>query len=198
MVRRTPSPGSGRELILVDGYNLIFRHPDLRAIAQTDLERARAELVRRIAGAALATAGQVLVVFDGRESGPSPVRTQGAGKVRVVFSSPPETADERIQKLIEIARAAPGGASAMASFRVVSSDREVAGRAQLWGARVTSGEAFMAELGSGSTPKGRRPRPAPLGDREIAEWEQIFRRRPTDEGEGAGGDEGGGGGTGRG
>jgi hypothetical protein len=73
---------------------------------------------------------------------------------------------------------------------VVLSDRDVVGRAQLWGARVTSVEDFMAELGAGARPQGRRGRrdrrPA-LDSREIAEWEQIFRRRDR-EGEGEGGD----------
>ncbi|HWN81484.1 MAG TPA: NYN domain-containing protein [Candidatus Udaeobacter sp.] len=184
MARHNPSPGAN-ELILVDGYNLIFRHPELRILARTDLERARAELVRRIAGAAL-TGGQVVVVFDGREAGVSAGRPRGATKVRVVFSAPNQTADQRIQQLLESARAAPGGAAAMANYRVVSSDREVIGRAQLWGARVTSGEAFLAELSGGSAPKAKRPRPAPLGDQEIAEWEQIFRRRPRGDDEGKG------------
>ena len=106
---------------LIDGYNVIFRDPELRVLARTDLERARDELVRRLADSLYSRGGGITVVLDGREGGSGPARTRSRGGVRVIFSSPPETADQRIQKLIESA-GGPAGARA-AGWLVVATHR---------------------------------------------------------------------------
>jgi hypothetical protein len=136
----------------------------------------------------LGGAGGITVVFDGREGEPGTSRSRGGGAVRVVFSKPPESADQCIQKLIETARASGRAGAPAVAWRVVSSDREVAGRARLWGARVTSVEGFLAEVGGGARPRGRRDRPPPMSGQELAEWERLFRRR-NDGGESEGGGE---------
>jgi ribosomal protection tetracycline resistance protein len=169
--------------ILVDGYNAIFRLPGLRDLARRDLERAREELVRRLAEA-LGRSGskvRITVVFDGNQvaAGARGKRTGGAGKVAVLFSAPGETADQRIQRLVEAGRSAAKGRQAY--FRVVSSDRELAGRAQLWGAEAVTCEAFMLELGRASSSRPERePKPPPANEKEIAVWEELFRRRRAD------------------
>jgi predicted RNA-binding protein with PIN domain len=128
--------------IIIDGYNVIFRDPALRELGRSDLERARSELLRRLAEAFPGHAPLLVVVFDGaRGAEPSGVRAR-LGRVRVVFSRPPESADERIHRLIEEARRVSTGRRQLA-FRVVSSDREVAGRARLWGARSVGVEEFL-------------------------------------------------------
>ena len=164
--------------ILVDGYNAIFRLPGLRDLARQDLERAREELVRRLAEALGESGARVTVVFDGSQEGAGArgKRTGGSGKVAVVFSAPGETADQRIQRFIEAGRS--GAKAGGTSFRVVSSDRELAGRAKLWGAEAITCEAFMRELGRAprSRPKSAS-KPPPSSDKEIAAWEEIFRRR---------------------
>jgi predicted RNA-binding protein with PIN domain len=170
---------------LVDGYNAIFRLPGLRDLARQDLERAREELVRRLAEALGAGGARITVIFDGNQvaAGARGKRTGGTGKVAVLFSAPGETADERIQRLIEAGRSAAKGGQA--TFRVVSSDRELAGRARLWGAEVVTCEAFMLELGRGPSPKpghtSKPEPPRPSSKREIAAWEELFRRRKADD-----------------
>jgi predicted RNA-binding protein with PIN domain len=168
--------------ILVDGYNAIFRLPGLRDLARRDLEGAREELVRRLAEALGGSGSKVriTVVFDGNQvaAGARGKRTGGAGKVAVLFSAPGETADQRIQRIVEAGSAAKGR---QANCRVVSSDRELAGRAQLWGAEVVTCEAFMLELGRESSSRPERvPKPPPSSDKEIAAWEELFRRRRAD------------------
>ena len=133
------------EHIIIDGYNVIFRDPALRELGRSDLERARGELLRRLAEAFPGHAPLLVVVFDGaRGAEPSGVRAR-LGRVRVIFSRPPESADERIHRLIEEARRVSTGRRQL-EFRVVSSDREVAGRARLWGARSVGVEEFLREV----------------------------------------------------
>jgi predicted RNA-binding protein with PIN domain len=192
MTRRRSAGKAGPGQTVIDGYNVIFRDPELRVLARTDLERARDELVRKLAESLYSRGGGITVVFDGREGGPGPGRTRSRGGVRVIFSSPPETADQRIQKLIESAGASgPAGARAV-GWLVVSSDREVADRARLWGAKVESGEDFLSAIAWFDRPSGpesrRRP---PMSQKELEEWERLFGRRKEggEGGEGAGGGE---------
>ncbi len=131
--------------IIIDGYNVIFRDQVLRDLGRNDLERARGELLRRLAEAFPGHAPLLIVVFDGaRGAEPAGVRAR-IGRVRIVFSRPPESADERIHRLIEEARRVSSGRRQL-EFRVVSSDREVAGRARLWGARSVGIEEFLRDV----------------------------------------------------
>ena len=133
------------EHIIIDGYNVIFRDSALRELGRSDLERARGELVRRLAEAFPGHAPLLIVVFDGARGAEAGGARARIGRVRVVFSRPPETADERIHRLIEEARRVASGRRQL-EFRVVSSDREVAGRARLWGARSVGIEEFLVDV----------------------------------------------------
>jgi len=195
------------EHIMIDGYNAIFRTPVLRDQASEDLERARVELVRRIAEAFRGRRERVTVVFDGNREVVAGRAPQGGG-VHVVFSRPPETADQRIQRLIEDAQRAESGKRQL-NLRIVSSDREVAERARLWGAKAVSVEQFLRELEqrsgrggesgrgresarggeSGGEESGRsgegatsRRKSGSLGAnrKEIEAWEHLFRRHRLD------------------
>jgi predicted RNA-binding protein with PIN domain len=189
------------EHIIVDGYNVIFRSPRWREMAQSNLERARDDLLRVLAEALGGQGKRVTVVFDSREhmvGVPSRHR-----HVRVLFAT--ETADVRIQALVEDERRRSGGRKRLA-VRVVTSDAEVAGRARLWGAKAVSVEVFVQALGaSGSPPPSgsprqaspggeRRPGASPPGDdpgesehpalprgRELNAWESLFRNRSEDD-----------------
>jgi predicted RNA-binding protein with PIN domain len=190
------------EHIMIDGYNAIFRTPAFRDQASQDLEGARAELVRRIAEAFRGRRERVTVVFDGNREAVAGRAPQGGG-VRVVFSRPPETADQRIQRLVEETQRAASGKSQL-NLRIVSSDREVAGRARLWGAKAVSVEQFFRELepqnrrggergrgdksgrpggsdrsGEGKA-SGRGSSPGSGSRREIEAWEHLFRRQRLD------------------
>ena len=112
------------------------------------------------------------------EAGARGKRIGGAGRVAVLFSAPGETADQRIQRLIESGRSAKGRQT---NYRVVSSDRELTERARLWGAEVVTCEAFMLELGPAPSPRpASTAKPPPASDKEIAAWEELFRRRRAD------------------
>jgi len=119
---------------LVDGYNVIRRDPDLRAREAESLEAGRRALVTLIARADRAPRDEFTVVFDGaRLSGGTPT----PGRLRVVFSRPPLTADDELMRL---ARQLRNGAV------VVSSDRKVQDAARRAGSAVLTAEQFLEAL----------------------------------------------------
>jgi len=104
---------------LIDGYNVIRRDADLRAAEQGGgLHAGRAALLRLVAGAARRHSDHFTVVFDGAPGvGPA----ESPGQVEVIFSRPPEKADDVLMRL---ARQSGDGDA------VVSDDRTVADAAR--------------------------------------------------------------------
>jgi predicted RNA-binding protein with PIN domain len=121
---------------LVDGYNVIRRDPDLAQQEARGLEDGRAALLGVIAGAARVSGDPFTVVFDGaRRSGGAPA----GGQVQVLFSRPPETADDVLRRLASELRSAAV---------VVSSDRAVRDAAERAGAVAVTAEQFLNALES--------------------------------------------------
>jgi predicted RNA-binding protein with PIN domain len=157
---------------LIDGYNVIRRDPDLAQHEAHNLEDGRAALLRLVAGAARASGDPFTVVFDGAR------RAGGAaagGQVQVLFSRPPETADDVLRRLAGELRS---GAV------VVSSDRAVRDAAERAGAAAVTAEQFMdavnaddIEDGDGDPPRTggnpRRPSRAERAARRV-----LARLRP--------------------
>src|SRR3989442_6198730 len=114
---------------LIDGYNVIRRDPDLRAHEAESLEAGRMALLRLVAQAARAGGDRFTVVFDGAPaSRPAPA----GGQVEVIFSRPPEKADDVLARLSRPPRAgapaaAPppawGGTAGRATCSRVSADQ---------------------------------------------------------------------------
>jgi predicted RNA-binding protein with PIN domain len=131
---------------LIDGYNVIRQDPALRGREAERLESGRAALLRLVAGIARRLPGDdFTVVFDGARAGgagPTP------GRVRVVFSRPPESADD---VLLRLARETGTGGV------VVSSDRRVQDGARRAGCTALSAPDF---LDAAEAPAD----PAPAGD----------------------------------
>ena len=122
----------------VDGYNVIRRDADLRGRESESLEAGRTALLAAVAAAARRTGDQFTVVFDGARRDASPPVT---GQVQIVFSRPPETADDVLRVLV---------AKAGAGSVVASSDRAVCDAARRAGAVAVSAEDFVAALRGGA------------------------------------------------
>jgi len=121
--------------ILVDGYNVIRRLPDLRAVERAEgLAAGREALLARLRAYRRARAHAITVVFDG--SG-APSASGGAGGLTVCFSRAGETADAVIVRLLTGA-----GSGAV----VVSSDAAVGAAARRAGAAAVTAEEFGARL----------------------------------------------------
>ena len=150
---------------LVDGYNVIRRDPELARHEAQNLEEGRAALLRLVAGAARTTGDPFTVVFDGaRRSGAA---TAG-GQVQVMFSRPPETADDVLRRLAGELRS---GAV------VVSSDRAVRDAAERAGAAAVTAEQFIDALTAEDSEDGDDDPPRTGGNpRRPSRAERTARR----------------------
>lgn len=89
-----------RQLLIVDGYNIIGAWPDLRALKdQERMDEARDLLISKLAEYQSYSGVKVIVVFDAYS-------VPGIGKklkdyqIEIYFTKQKETADERIEKLV--------------------------------------------------------------------------------------------------
>jgi predicted RNA-binding protein with PIN domain len=136
---------------LIDGYNVIRRDPELAQHEARGLEDGRAALLRLVAGAARTSGDPFTVVFDGaRRAGGAPA----GGQVQVMFSRPPETADDVLRRLASELRS---GAV------VVSSDRAVRDAAERAGAAAVTAEQFVAAVTPGEDDDPDDDPPPPRG-----------------------------------
>jgi predicted RNA-binding protein with PIN domain len=88
----------GPELVLVDGYNIIFAWEDLRLLAQTSLDAARARLIERLRNYQGWRDCPVILVFDAYKVKGYPGSVEQLGGVSVVYTKEAETADMYIEK----------------------------------------------------------------------------------------------------
>lgn len=120
--------------IIVDGYNLIRRSPELSMLDREDLKKGRERLLRLLASYQRLRGHRITVVFDGREGGFPIEQQEKAGGVAVVFSKRGESADQVIVRL------STSGAV------VVTSDRGLREAAERTGAFSIEAEAFLAKI----------------------------------------------------
>jgi predicted RNA-binding protein with PIN domain len=120
---------------LIDGMNLIGSRPDRW---WNDPDRAVRRLIQELDRYAAATGEDVTVVFD---RGPPDVQPGRHGTAMVAFAARAgrNAADDEIVRVLA-ADPAPG------SVRVVTSDKRLAERARLLGARVRSSAGFRRRL----------------------------------------------------
>ena len=144
----------GAEIWLIDGYNVlhaaILRGGDRQGFWSAAM---RARVVERVADFE-AGAGELFVVFDGREPARESPRAAPA-HLHVVFAA---SADDWIVRRVRAA-AQPD------RITVVTADRKVRDRVRHRGARVLAPRAFLARCGGEATEPGaertRRARPDP-------------------------------------
>jgi len=164
---------------LIDGYNVIRRDPALRAREAESLAAGRTALLHLVARMARASRDDVTVVFDGaRMSGGGP----SAGGVQVVFSRPPQTADD---ELIRLARESGAGAV------VVSSDRKIQDAARRSRCGAVTAEQFLAGVTERAEPgletrdeeddrpREKRGNPRKLSRKARAAQRALRRLRPS-------------------
>jgi predicted RNA-binding protein with PIN domain len=156
---------------LIDGYNVIRRDPDLSAHETEGLAAGRTALLHLLARVAARVSDPFTVVFDGaRPTGGTP----SSGRVQVVFSRPPETADDVLRRL---------AATHRDGVAVVSSDRAVQHAARRAGAVAVDAEAFLQAVGGAEDPSEdddegptNRRGPSRRLSREAREARRVLRR----------------------
>jgi len=156
-------------LIIVDGYNVILRSPQLKPGSDRTLRESREKLVNLLSWALGSGDAKFVVVFDGAEL---MGRDEREGRVEVRYSRPPAKADDLIRALVE------ERLPKVERLTVVTSDLEVARHARAMGATVALADLFLASTigaAAGETPEPPE-KPATLSKREIEEWAELFKR----------------------
>lgn len=164
-------------LIVLDGYNIVHRSPQLKPGPGRTLREAREKLVNLLSWMMGGEPARFLVVWDGAEGSG---RDERSGRIEVRYSRPPEKADDLIRRIVETE------VERVDRVTVVTADLEVARHARAMGADVSISDLFLASaLGAaGGEGEGEPEKPASLSKAEIEEWAKLFREgrgRPADE-----------------
>lgn len=153
--------------IIVDGYNVIHRIPELRHFLDVSLERAREELLRLLKSYLLNKKLKITVVFDGQH----PMGREqelSTPKLRVVFSNHPFKADPYIKRLV----AKEKNKKALA---MVSDDSDLVQFAGAFQVKVMSTSAFYELLSKrAKTNDIHNKFDHELSEEELSEWLEIF------------------------
>lgn len=160
-------------LIIVDGYNLIHRTPQLRPGDGRTLRESRDKLINLLLWTMGGQSVRFLVVFDG--DGGAGRENESSGNVEVRFSSPPDNADLLIRRIVE------DQVEFVDRVTVVTADLEVARHARAMGADVSISDLFLAAaLGAGKDidPDAEPEKPPTLSKKEIEQWAELFKSRP--------------------
>ncbi|MEW6753289.1 MAG: NYN domain-containing protein [Candidatus Latescibacterota bacterium] len=176
MSRPRPEPTAH---LLVDGYNLIKTLPRFQEQERVSLASARASLEDALRTYADRAACRVTLVYDGGPQAAARTGGRGGRRLEVVFSEPPEKADDVIRRLVEQRHGAR-------YLRVVTSDRQIRRFAGRHKVRSTPAAEFALELEAPPRPdvhqhEGPPPLefdPDPRVDpQEVEAWERLFRQR---------------------
>jgi len=128
-----------RELVVVDGYNVIFAWDELKAIAADSLDTARHRLMEILVNYHGFTGSEVVLVFDGYAVKDNPGDKSPYHGIRIVYTKENESADLYIERLLhEIGR--------NFSVRVVTSDNLIRLSALGSGILRTSAREFGNEM----------------------------------------------------
>ena len=105
-----------KEILLVDGYNVIFAWEEWQSVRMDGLETARSQLMDLMCDYAAMTGKEVILVFDAYRVKGNPGSAERYNNIYVVYTREAQTADAYIEKTTLLARQD-------ARVRVVTSDR---------------------------------------------------------------------------
>ena len=88
------------EVLLVDGYNIIFAWEDLKALAEDNMEGARGKLMDILCNYQGYRKNIVILVFDGYKVAGNPGDVLKYYNIYVVYTKEAETADQYIEKTV--------------------------------------------------------------------------------------------------
>lgn len=92
-----PKKQSGKEYLLVDGYNIIFAWDELKAVAAKNLDSARVKLINIMCNYQAFRQCELILVFDAYRV-KSDRHIETVGGISVVYTKEAETADAFIEK----------------------------------------------------------------------------------------------------
>ncbi len=113
---RAPVPAGENEILLVDGYNVLYAWEEWEKLREDHLEAAREQLISLMCNYAGISGKQIIIVFDGYRVKGNPGEVIRVSNVFVVYTREAQTADAYIEKTTLLARRE-------GRIRVVTSDR---------------------------------------------------------------------------
>ena len=123
--------------LIIDGYSLIHRDPETKAIVADNLRRAREVLIEKVSRTATALAEHVTIVFDGQQgSGSTP---GGLQSIEIIYTSVGQTADDFIERYVR----QTGSAN---NWMIVTNDRRERETVMASGAHTMSCAVFIEEM----------------------------------------------------
>ena len=133
---------------IIDAYNLGFKIPAISDwIKSGETEKAIQLIINYVTKALIRKANKIIIVFDGKSGNPGNDSRQG--KVQILFSKKPESADDIIRRHMRSLNNA-------SEWIVVTSDSEIRWTAEDMGAQVISSENFIvSQLQTGHKNKTR-------------------------------------------
>ena len=127
------------ETVIVDGYNLIYAWPALKALALDRMDLAREQLQNLLSNYSAFTHNELVLVFDGYRTPGNPGSHTQVHNIRVAFTKAGETGDAYIERLVdEIGK--------NYRVRVVTSDNLIRLSALRSGVLRTSSQEFAGEV----------------------------------------------------
>jgi len=127
-------------VLILDGHNVLFAMlPGGKAPSPDALEAAQAQLVGSLIRHHSATGEPATVVFDSSRFRGGAHGDRRESGLRILFTHPPNTADDEIRRLVE-------ASTAPRRLRVVTSDREVMRACTARGAAVVPSPVFLREM----------------------------------------------------
>lgn len=129
----------GRHRLIIDGYNVMYAHPEYGALARTDIDAARARLVSDLT-ALTSTDDRVTVVFDGGGNPHSDGAPHHIGGLTVLFSPAGQTADTVIEALAQRAR------EREEEVIVVTSDGATRDAVRAGSVSIRSADSFIGDI----------------------------------------------------
>ncbi len=163
-----------KQIMIIDGYNLLYQFPELRKKMERDLEGARQDLLFRLSAYAEKSSFEIIVVFDGDErvkDDQVPVQN-----LQVIFSVLPEKADPLIRRLI-LEKVDQGYTT------VITSDREIIDDARMCGVAVIASQTF-ANMHLGMYVREEEKKyDHPMNRDELDEWTRLFQDKQKRNGE---------------
>ena len=92
-------PKTSSDYLLVDGYNIIFAWPELKELADTNMDSARARLQDMLCNYQGYKKCSVILVFDGYKVKGNPGTVMKYHNIHVIFTKEAEPADQYIEKV---------------------------------------------------------------------------------------------------
>ena len=111
----TPPDAQEKEILLVDGYNILFAWEEMKALAQESIESARKQLADLMCNFAGATGKSVILVYDAYKVPGGQGSAERYNNIFVIYTRETQTADSFIEKTTYEAKGA-------ARIRVATSD----------------------------------------------------------------------------